>query len=111
MESAFDHISRTAEAPASLSLVREEEEERRRRTWRDIPEDELAERLSKGEVIGRDEWVPGLSEGRRKLNAESLMGHLGFGKRIHAEGNEAYEKKDFELALTRYTQVSHEGGN
>lgn len=29
------------------------------RTWRDIPAEELAERLCKGEICPRDEWVPG----------------------------------------------------
>lgn len=105
LEAAYKAAEATAMKLVSLEVVRAEEEQRKSRTWRDIPQEELAERLSKGEVIARDEWVPGLSEGRRKLNPEMLKSHIEFGERIHKEGNEAYQKDDYELALTRYTQV------
>lgn len=29
------------------------------RTWKDLPATELAERMSKGEICPRDEWIPG----------------------------------------------------
>lgn len=105
LESAFKSTERAAAQPALLAKVREEEVRRKTRTWRDIPQDELAERLSKGEIIGRDEWIPGLSQGRRKLDKNMLESHLEFGQRIHREGNTAYENNDYELAFTRYTQV------
>lgn len=31
----------------------------KQRTWRDLPQAELAERMSKGEICPRDEWIPG----------------------------------------------------
>eukprot|EP00923_Selenidium_pygospionis_P035453 GHVN01061870.1.p1 GENE.GHVN01061870.1~~GHVN01061870.1.p1 ORF type:complete len:375 (-),score=87.70 GHVN01061870.1:262-1386(-) len=76
----------------------------RLKTWHDVPSEELAERLSKGEIIGRDDWVPGLSTGRRKLDSHALSSHLEFGERVKEEGNQASKRGDWELALTRYTQ-------
>eukprot|EP00922_Rhytidocystis_sp_ex-Travisia-forbesii_P004893 GHVS01007163.1.p1 GENE.GHVS01007163.1~~GHVS01007163.1.p1 ORF type:complete len:529 (-),score=100.44 GHVS01007163.1:214-1800(-) len=73
-------------------------------TWKDIPSEELAERLSKGEIMPRDEWIPGVSEGKRKLDANSLKQHLTLGEQMRRDGLECYQKEDYEMAFTRFTQ-------
>lgn len=73
-------------------------------TWRDIPKDELAERLSKGEIMPRDEWIPGISKGKRKLDIQSLKQHLTLGEQMRRDGRESFEKGDYEMAFTRFTQ-------
>eukprot|EP00922_Rhytidocystis_sp_ex-Travisia-forbesii_P004895 GHVS01007165.1.p1 GENE.GHVS01007165.1~~GHVS01007165.1.p1 ORF type:complete len:537 (-),score=97.02 GHVS01007165.1:187-1797(-) len=73
-------------------------------TWRDIPQEELAERLSKGEIMPRDEWIPGVSKGKRKLDANSLKQHLTLGEQMRRDGVESYKKEDYEMAFTRFTQ-------
>uniref|UniRef100_A0A0G4FKP0 peptidylprolyl isomerase n=1 Tax=Chromera velia CCMP2878 TaxID=1169474 RepID=A0A0G4FKP0_9ALVE len=52
----------------------------------------------------REEWVPGLSKGKRKLSPHELVGHFQLGEEMKASGRAAYEKGEFEMALTRYTQ-------
>ncbi|PFH36990.1 TPR repeat-containing protein [Besnoitia besnoiti] len=74
------------------------------RTWRDIPQDELAERLCKGEICPREEWIPGLSKDKRPLDPESLDEHLKLGDRMLQDGREAYAAGDFDLASIRFTQ-------
>nr|CEL69535.1 TPA: Protein with possible 2 TPR domains, related [Neospora caninum Liverpool] len=74
------------------------------RTWRDIPPDELAERLCKGEICPRDEWIPGVSRDKRPLDPSSLEEHLKLGDRMLQEGRAAYGVGDFDLASIRFTQ-------
>ncbi|PHJ21417.1 tpr repeat-containing protein [Cystoisospora suis] len=74
------------------------------RTWRDIPAEELAERLCKGEICPRDEWVPGLSKDKRPLDPVSLGEHLKLGERMMTDGRDAYAGADFGTALIRFTQ-------
>ncbi|EPR60059.1 TPR repeat-containing protein [Toxoplasma gondii RUB] len=74
------------------------------RTWRDIPQDELAERLCKGEICPRDEWIPGVSRDKRPLDPASLEDHLKLGDRMLQEGRAAYGAGDFNLASIRFTQ-------
>lgn len=31
----------------------------RSRTWRDLPVEDIADRMSKGEICPREEWIPG----------------------------------------------------
>lgn len=105
VKSAKERTESIASVVTTLEEAQKAQEARKNRTWRDIPEDELAERLSKGEIIGREEWIPGISGGeRRKLKAVEAKAHLEFGEQLRNEGNEAYDQGDFEKALLRYTQ-------
>ncbi|KAF7456209.1 TPR repeat-containing protein [Cryptosporidium felis] len=73
--------------------------------WGSIPEEELAKRLRGGEVLHRDEWIPGKdSDSGRKLSAGELKSHMEFGEMILKEGKDAFERQDYELSFTRYTQ-------
>lgn len=74
------------------------------RTWKDLPAAELAERMSKGEICPRDEWIPGISKGKRPLETPALQEHLAFGDRLAREGREAYEAKDYSTAFMRFKQ-------
>ena len=44
---------------ATRGLDAAEMEYLNQRTWKDLPQAELAERMSKGEICPRDEWIPG----------------------------------------------------
>ncbi|KAL7068307.1 TPR repeat-containing protein [Cryptosporidium serpentis] len=73
--------------------------------WSSIPEEELGKRLRGGEIMHRDEWIPGNNKNeRRKLQQNEIKSHLEFGEVIRKEGAIAFEKGDFNMALTRYTQ-------
>ncbi|CDJ39362.1 Peptidyl-prolyl cis-trans isomerase d-like protein, related [Eimeria tenella] len=76
----------------------------KQRTWRDLPQAELAERMSKGEICPRDEWIPGISKGKRPLDAPALEEHLSFGERLAREGREAYATGDYDKAFMRFKQ-------
>ncbi|XP_026190927.1 uncharacterized protein LOC34620920 [Cyclospora cayetanensis] len=76
----------------------------RERTWKDLPPAELAERMSKGEICPREEWIPGISKGKRPLNAKALEEHLAFGERLAREGREAYADQLYETAFLRFKQ-------
>ncbi|CEL94467.1 unnamed protein product [Vitrella brassicaformis CCMP3155] len=52
----------------------------------------------------REEWVPGLSKGKRKLDAGEIRGHLELAERMRQDGNKAFREADYEMALTRFTQ-------
>ncbi|KAL8447769.1 hypothetical protein Emag_004177 [Eimeria magna] len=64
----------------------------KQRTWKDLPQAELAERMSKGEICPREEWIPALEE------------HLAFGERLAREGREAYAASDYGTAFMRFKQ-------
>lgn len=104
IRAAYSSIQQTTETVPTLEDVREDVQNRAKRTWKDLPSDELAERLSKGEIMPRDEWIPGQGRERRTLRGPEVEAHLAFGKRLHTEGNEAFRNNQLELALTRYTQ-------
>ncbi|CDJ34081.1 uncharacterized protein EMH_0018650 [Eimeria mitis] len=74
------------------------------RKWTDLPQEELAERMSKGEICPREEWIPGISKGKRPLEGAALEEHLSFGDRLLREGREAYTAKNSELAFMRFKQ-------
>eukprot|EP01066_Platyproteum_vivax_P007128 Platyproteum_vivax@DN2717_c0_g1_i1.p1 len=52
-----------------------------------------------------DTWIPQLTKNKRKLDAHMLKDHLQLGTQMNNDGKEAYEKKDFTTALTKYTQA------
>lgn len=85
-------------------LDEESENRKKEKTYLDMPKDELAERLSKGEIIPRNEWIPGISTGKRKLDYATLEQHLSFGEEIRNAGKVAYQNKNYELAFTRFSQ-------
>ncbi|CUV05419.1 unnamed protein product [Cryptosporidium hominis] len=73
--------------------------------WDSIPEEELGKRLRGGEVLHRDEWIPTQDNNTgRKLSPAEFKSHLEFGEMILKEGKDQFEKQDFELSYTRYTQ-------
>ncbi|POM83624.1 TPR repeat family protein [Cryptosporidium meleagridis] len=73
--------------------------------WDSIPEEELGKRLRGGEVLHRDEWIPTQDNNTgRKLSPAEFKSHLEFGEMILKEGKDRFEKQDFELSYTRYTQ-------
>ncbi|KAL8446777.1 hypothetical protein Emed_004779 [Eimeria media] len=76
----------------------------KQRTWKDLPQAELAERMSKGEICPREEWIPGISKGKRPLDTAALEEHLAFGERLAREGREAYAASDYETAFMRFKQ-------
>lgn len=83
---------------------KEDVEYLKQRTWKDLPPEELAERMSKGEICPRDEWIPGISKGKRPLELQALEEHLAFGERLAREGRDAYAVRDHELAFMRFKQ-------
>ncbi|KAL8274071.1 hypothetical protein Esti_001913 [Eimeria stiedai] len=76
----------------------------KQRTWKDLPQTELAERMSKGEICPREEWIPGISKGKRPLDTAALEEHLAFGERLAREGREAYAAEDYDTAFMRFKQ-------
>ncbi|KAH8585199.1 TPR domains [Cryptosporidium sp. chipmunk genotype I] len=73
--------------------------------WESIPEEELGKRLRGGEVLHRDEWIPTQDNSTgRKLTPAEFRSHLEFGEMILKEGKASFEKQDYELSYTRYTQ-------
>ncbi|KAL8432419.1 hypothetical protein Efla_000196 [Eimeria flavescens] len=76
----------------------------KKRTWKDLPSSELAERMSKGEICPREEWIPGISKGKRPLDTAALEEHLSFGERLAREGREAYAARDYDTAFMRFRQ-------
>eukprot|EP01071_Lankesteria_metandrocarpae_P007306 Lankesteria_metandrocarpae@DN4641_c0_g1_i10.p1 len=69
--------------------------------------DEMQRRIGRGEVIDRGEWIPGISEGKRKLTFSELKEFLEFSEELFTAGKEAWMKTDMETALTMYTQGVH----
>eukprot|EP00914_Ancora_sagittata_P008803 GHVO01017069.1.p1 GENE.GHVO01017069.1~~GHVO01017069.1.p1 ORF type:complete len:488 (+),score=121.94 GHVO01017069.1:337-1800(+) len=68
----------------------------------DIPMEERQRRMAKGEILPRDEWLPG--QGKKPLNHATASEHLAWGTRLLKEGTEAYQSKRLDTALMRYTQ-------
>ncbi|CDI79502.1 hypothetical protein, conserved [Eimeria acervulina] len=89
---------------ATRGLDAAEMEYLNQRTWKDLPQAELAERMSKGEICPRDEWIPGISKGKRPLEGGALEEHLSFGDRLSLEGRQAYAAGDYETAFMRFKQ-------
>lgn len=50
------------------------------------------------------DYVPGLSKGKRILDAESTEQFVTLGREMKTAGNNCFAARDFEMALTRYTQ-------
>ncbi len=50
------------------------------------------------------DYVPGLSKGKRLLDAEATEQFVVLGREMKTAGNTCFAAKDYEMALTRYTQ-------
>lgn len=89
---------------ATRPLEAAELEYLKHRTWKDLPQEELAERMAKGEICPRNEWIPGISKGKRPLEGAALEEHLAFGERLLREGRAAFVAGDMEMAYMRFKQ-------
>lgn len=99
-EAQRQHVREQCETTVGLSTY----EPLKSKTWKDLPEDELAERLCKGEICPRDEWIPGLSKDKRPLDSKSLEQHLQLGEVMMSDGRKAYAEESYDTALMRFTQ-------
>ncbi|XP_053991421.1 tetratricopeptide repeat protein 1-like isoform X2 [Hylaeus volcanicus] len=100
----YKDIQQVSSAVPTMEGIREHVKKKRNETWSDLPQEEVAERLSKGEILPREEWIPGHGKERRVLNHNDTMAHLNFATRLHKEGNDAFLNSSYDIALLRYTQ-------
>eukprot|EP00917_Polyrhabdina_sp_WS-2016_P021932 GHVP01047509.1.p1 GENE.GHVP01047509.1~~GHVP01047509.1.p1 ORF type:complete len:474 (+),score=114.95 GHVP01047509.1:42-1463(+) len=70
--------------------------------WTDLPEEVVKERLRKGEIIPKDEWIPG--QGRRTLEKDEGQTHLDFVLNVLNDGKNHFQKKEFETAFLKFYQ-------
>jgi hypothetical protein len=101
----YKDIEQVSATVPTMERIREHVEKKKNETWNDLPQEEVAERLSKGEILPREEWIPGHGKEKRVLNHNDVIAHLNFATRLHKEGNDAFQNLSYDLALMRYTQV------
>eukprot|EP00388_Colpodella_angusta_P034751 GDKK01033736.1.p1 GENE.GDKK01033736.1~~GDKK01033736.1.p1 ORF type:complete len:465 (-),score=129.18 GDKK01033736.1:241-1557(-) len=52
----------------------------------------------------REEWIPGVSSGKKKLRIDEVLSHLDLGKTMHTDGNTEFSNGNYDMALLRYAQ-------
>lgn len=75
---------------------------------KDVPIKELRQRLGRGEIAPRKEWIPTNDKKDKKtIGKEELEERLNFAEKLNTEGKTALALGNYHHSLTRFTQGIH----